>query len=65
MVQRISFGKLGASGIVAVLFMMGIILILTGISAGLGYLCVTGAIVIAFIYAIMGAGGIARRNKWM
>jgi hypothetical protein len=54
-----------ASGIVAVLFVIGLILVATHTATGIGYLSIVAAVAIGIVYGIMGAGGIARRNGWL
>lgn len=62
MVQALKIlGVGGALGIVPVLFVLGIVLILTKISISLGYLAVIASVFIGIVYAVLGVFGILKR----
>ncbi|ODS36364.1 hypothetical protein BEH94_00750 [Candidatus Altiarchaeales archaeon WOR_SM1_SCG] len=66
MTQWLKASGLGGGGIIAVLFIMGVILVISGVSETtdyLGYISLTSAVVIGIIYALLGVCGILRRNK--
>ena len=62
MTQRLNFGSLGATGIIGVLFIIGVVLVLTGIDPGLGYFAIGASVLIGIVYAGLGAVGIMKRQ---
>jgi hypothetical protein len=61
MTQKLWAGALGGTGIVAVLFIIGIILISTKIETGLGSLAIWSAVTIGIILALLGIVGILKK----
>ena len=61
MSQKLWAFGLGGTGIVAVLFIMGIILSTTGINANLGSVALWVAVAIGIIFALLGIFGILKR----
>jgi len=59
MVQKIVIGGLGASGIIGVLFIMGVVS--KALGSPLGDLSMGAAILFAIVFAALGAIGIFRR----
>ncbi len=63
MTQSLSFGDLKGGGIVAVLFIMGVILIITNINIDLGQFAIKAAVFVAVVFAFLGIYGIINRYK--
>jgi len=61
MTQKLWAGVLGGTGIVAVLFIIGIILSSTKIETGLGNLALWSAVAIGIIFGLLGIVGILKR----
>lgn len=61
MAQRMWLGTLGGSGIVAVLFIMGLILYLSNTNKNLGNFSMTIAVIIAVIFGLFGIAGILKK----
>lgn len=61
MAQSLSLGGLKGGGIVAVLFIMGVVLVLTNINTDLGQLAIKMAIFVAIVFAFLGIFGILNR----
>jgi hypothetical protein len=61
--QRLVFGAIGGTGIVAVLFVMGIILYATGVSNALGMVALVAAVFLAILFGVLGVVGILSRYR--
>ena len=61
MAQKIIFGGIAASGIVGVLFVMGVVLKLLNIESNLSGVAIGSAIALAIIFGILGIIGILSR----
>ncbi|MEM4336866.1 MAG: hypothetical protein QXG86_02565 [Candidatus Woesearchaeota archaeon] len=61
MTQKIWAGALGGTGIVAVLFIIGIILSSTKIGTGLGNLALWAAVAIGIFFGVLGIISILKR----
>lgn len=64
MSQKLKIGGASASGIIGVLFIMGLVVYVTGIDTALGETAMAAAIGIGIVYGLLGAAGIAKRQGW-
>lgn len=63
MAQSLVVGSSKGSGIVAVLFVMGLVLVVTKINVDLGQFAIKAAIAVAIIYALLGIYGIINKYQ--
>ncbi len=61
MSQRLNFLGLKGAGIIAVLFIIGIILVILKINPSLGNIAIYSAVFIAIVFGLLGIIGILKR----